>query len=240
MKTLSLKNNYILILLLILIAGFISLSTTKVFASTTLNNVESIINTGILSYEKASLISDTGTEYSVNIYETNDKLTSVNPLTNTKSYVKEYAIVLDKNNMVLRSDLENNNIVPYGSKNDDEWDKTAGVQGFVTIYYDRNGTKHKITSATGYWNNHDGARLTLSNRRAIVSCNDGFFTDQYISRSVASNWNISTGFNKYADSTQGIVSIGAVSTVTITTGGGNSWILNVPCVIAGDFPVINY
>lgn len=67
--------------------------------------------------------------------------------------------------MVLTSPKsDNNNIGIFGSKEDDEWDKTGGVQGFVTVYYDRDGSKYKVTKATGYWENHDVRHVTLSNR----------------------------------------------------------------------------
>jgi hypothetical protein len=249
MKVVTIKRMSKVVLSFAIFVGLICLSPATTLADTSSDKVDSIINTGILSTTKASLLSDQGTEYAVDIFETAEQLVSIDFHTNTGSYMKEYAFVLDKNNMVLRSSAGNNSdivdtndivIQGAGSKTDEEWDASGGVKGTVTIYYDRQGTLYKITRATGTWMNYDAPGTTLSNHKAIIACNEGFDSSQFIQRNVDSgSFDINTGFTQYADSSAGICSIGANSIVTINRPSGHSWELITHCQIAGTMPSPN-
>jgi hypothetical protein len=172
MKILKFKRIFMMILSVALIAGVIPVSAATSFAATSeAAKVDYIVSNGVLSNEKAVLKSNDGTEYAVNIYETEERLLSVNSITNTKSYVKECAVVLDEDNIQLRS---------AGSTTKTKWDSTGGVKGTVTIYFDEVGSKYKITRATGSWINYDAPATTLSNHHYVIACYDGTTSYQYI------------------------------------------------------------
>lgn len=240
MKILNLRSIFTLILSLTIFAGFhVSTNTALAANVDESDKIKSIIKNGALSKEKAIVVSSCGTTFEVDIYETEEKLISEDLSTKTKSYVKEYAVVWDNNDTEKQnrnSETDSEMMQPLGSKNEDEWDKTGGVQGFVTVYYDRNGSLYKVTRATGYWENHDGGMTTLSNRKYIIACNDLWIHDQFILDSISTtSFNRYTGFTKYADGNIGMAAVGCNSKVTINRGG-YSWTLLVPCALAGQMP----
>ncbi len=233
---LTLKRTLTLLFSLVLVATFVSALPTTAHAESASEKIMSITSTGTLSSEKAVLKSDTGIEYAVNIYETSEKLLSIDPVTNAKSYSKEFAVVLDKDNMVLSS--PNSDIRPYGSIDEEEWDDTNGVEGFITVYYDRDDKEYLITEAEGGWIDHSGGRVILSNRQVIIACFEGFDDEQFIYKtSVPNFWSYETGFTEYANSSAGLCAIGCNSFIKLTgSGSGNTWELITPCSIAGSMP----
>lgn len=148
---------------------------------------------------------------------------------NTPTFIKEYAFELDNDNMLL-SELP--------SQSNDTWDSSGGVVGTVKVYYHQDGTRYKITRATGTWVIYDIGTGISRNKSVMISCNEGFKTNQFIQRDVSSSsFDISTGFTDNADSAQGIVCIGAKSLCTLyRKQAGTSWSFEAPCIIAGNLP----
>lgn len=167
----------------------------------------------------------------LNIYKSNNNLSSVNSRSNTETFVQEYAVRLNKDNMILASS---------GSQETTGWDDTGDVEGNIRMYYSKDGNMYKITRVTGSWLIHQSG-TAIKNRKVMVVCNEGFFTDQRIDKSISTaSFDVSTRFTRYADSTQGLVGIGSKSVCTIyRTSSGSSWTLEIDNMIAGSIPSIS-
>lgn len=108
----------------------------------------------------------------------------------------------------------------------------------MKINYQQSGNKYLITSVTGTWLIHQSGTY-IKDKTVIIACNQGFDTSQYIQKAISTaSFDIATGFTKYADSTQGIVAIGARSSCTLYRASGSSWEFVVPNLIAGSLPVV--
>lgn len=216
---LKMKKVFGSIVILTMLFGLIPQQTA--YASEQSNKVNTIIKTGKRSEKKAKLTNTDGTEYEVSIYEKKHKVSS-------NEYVQEYAYKLDENNMRLSVS---------GSQSQQKWDSTGGTEGFITIYYKQDGNKYLITRITGTWLIHESG-TAIRDRKVMAVCNEGFFTDQYLEKNISSgSFDITTGWTRYADSTQGIVGIGAKSICTLyRIYAGTSWEFVVDNLIAGSVP----
>ncbi|MBE5965768.1 MAG: hypothetical protein E7255_02170 [Lachnospiraceae bacterium] len=188
------------------------------YASDQSAKIDSIIRNGKLSVHKAELIGADGTEYEVNVYEKKQQVSA-------NEYVKEYAYKLDENNMTLATS---------GSQSQQIWDSSGGVEGFLTLYYEKDGDNYLITRITGDWLIHDSG-TAIKDKKLIAACNHGFYGDQYISQDITTgSFDITTGWERYAESTAGFVAIGARTTCKLyRISSGSSWKFEVDNVIAG-------
>ncbi|MGB8453119.1 MAG: hypothetical protein WCD89_12420 [Anaerocolumna sp.] len=241
----------------------ISLIPMNVFAAKEAEVSKSIISEDNLINQKAKLISEDGTEYLVNLYSKTEKIGTAKINSNSQDdgiYVKEIAFKIDYDHM---KKVETNDITmptigvnsrslyfntinkksftpdefsKLGYYDSGDWDSTGSAEGNVRINYKQNGDKYLITSVTGTWLIHQSGTY-IKDKTVQIVCNQGFDTSQYISKSISSaSFDIATGFTKYADSTQGIVGIGAKSTCTLYRTSGSSWTFVVPNMIAGSIP----
>lgn len=257
MKKLSKVISFIFTLVLVM-----SILPTNVFAANETEDNETIISDNYLIDKKAKLIGEDGTEYLVNLYSKTDKIEDKDKINGksdeTETYVQEIAFKIDydhmkkvdKKKLALTSDK---NVVSLGVLNRNTfspgeiiqldyqeignvWDSAGDAEGSVKIYFQKSGDKYLVTRVTGSWLIHQSGTY-IKDKYVQVVCNQGFDSSQYISKSISTaSFDVTTGFTKYADSTQGIVGIGAKSTCTLYRLSGSSWKFEVPNMIAGSVP----
>lgn len=186
--------------------------------------MEDIISLGEKSYKSsATLISPTGIEYSIPVYESEEMIDVGNSITKSNnkinSYYKDFAI----------------DIQGYSYITDENWDSSGGVKAWGRLYFDKSGNNVLVTRLEGNWANYDGYPTVLKNQQALAYCIGELASNGLIDISqqklvnVSGQFDFNTNFTKYINmkpTVSGASQAGGSTKVTIERNG-STWQLNL-------------
>lgn len=202
------------------------------FANTESSYVQTSSGNMKLSEQKAILRNEDGTQYLVNLYESDEQVASKEKIGNETLYMKQYVVELNSNEMTQITDSSSCRI---NNRPQTEWDANECVKGTLTIYYYRAGDSYLITRASGQWLIYQSG-TSIEDMRYTIACNEGFEMGQYISGDSTGTFDVTTNFTKYVDIDQGMCMVGARMDCKVVRPSGHSWDFGFMNALAWNVP----
>ncbi|MDW2798337.1 hypothetical protein RZO55_12205 [Clostridium boliviensis] len=170
-----------------------------------------------------------GTQYNVQAFEA----PQLEKRSADGSISKTYSYSLENQYMHLEAATKGQSINLLGGQNNDEWDDSISVHGFITINYSTttlsNGQKgYLLTSVSGRWTKSDN-HVTMSGKRVAYTCQDANHQQQITLKYPSSNsFSYRTNYSSYvSDIATGV--LGANSHIELNHAGSGTWSLDVTC-----------
>lgn len=173
-------------------------------------------------------------DYAASVFETEDGIL-------TQSYV----LSLEEDYMYEKGP-DGNLTRAVGSSYLEDIDSSAGVKGYITIYYDTKSTGLLnpgilLTKVSGGWTHLDGS-IVLSNRRVSYVCNgtSAVTENRYVTNQIATKYpnamtfSYNTGFSEYLDDVvEDNKKVAGNCETTLKRGTSSTWTLFIDNRIRG-------